>query len=71
MPTHTVDDITITVYRYGFRPGFYAEAKDASGRRVAFTGVFTGKGSRQKAIDAALASAKAGRAAANDIGCIG
>lgn len=67
-----IDGFTIHVYRYGFLiPGFYAEARDAEGNRRAFTGVFTGKGSKAKAVEAALYEAKTGQAHPQDIGCPG
>jgi hypothetical protein len=66
--THTTEDgITVTVHRWGFKPGFYAEAKDASGKRLAFTGVYRGKGSRQKCIDAALTEARGGKIASGNM----
>lgn len=65
------DGFTVTVYRYAFRGGYYAEATDASGKRLAFTGVFRGKQSRQRAIDAAVHQARTGRADAHDSGCPG
>lgn len=70
--TLTRDGLIITVYRYGFlRPGYYAEARDATGRRLAFTGVFRGRGSKQHAIDAALIEARTGQPAPGDRGCLG
>lgn len=60
------DGITVTVHRWGFGPGFYAEAKDASGKRLTFTGVYRGKGSKQKCIDAAIAQARGGRIASGN-----
>lgn len=71
MTLTTADGITVTVYRYGFRPGYYAEATDASGKRLAFTGVFRGTGARRKAIDAALTEARTGQPAPADTGCHG
>jgi hypothetical protein len=62
---------TIRVFRYGFRPGYYAEALDAAGNRLAFTGVFAGPGGKRRAIEAALAAAKTGHAAPGDRGCPG
>ncbi len=66
------DGYTVHVHRYGFlRPGFYAEALDAAGKRVAFTGVFAGKGSKERCIQAALTEAKTGAPAPGDRGCPG
>jgi hypothetical protein len=63
------DGVTVHIHRYGFlRPGFYAEAVDAAGKRLALTGVFAGKGSKKRAVDAALAEAKTGRPAPGDTG---
>lgn len=67
----TQDGITIEVYRYGFRGGYYAEALDAAGKRLAFTGVYRGKGSKRKAIEAALHQAKTGCSHPDDTGCPG
>ena len=67
-----IGGLAIQVYRYGFGPGFYAEALEtATGKRLAFTGVFRGKGSKQKAIDAAILEARTGRPAGQDTGCPG
>ncbi len=63
-----IDGIRITVDRAGFRPGFYAEARDADDKRLAFTGIYRGKGSRQKAIDAALHEARTGNHAPGNVG---
>jgi len=57
----TGDGLVITVYRVGFRKGYYAEATDLAGRRLAFTGAFRGRGSRQMAIDAATSRARQAR----------
>lgn len=65
------DGIMVRVYRYGFRPGYYAEARNATGERLAFTGVFAGRGGKQRAIEAALLEAKTGRPAPQDRGCVG
>jgi hypothetical protein len=65
------DGLTIIVYRYGFRPSFFAEARDATGKRLAFTGVFAGKGCKKRAIEAALYEAKTGRYHPQDRGCPG
>jgi hypothetical protein len=63
------DGLTVYVYRYGFlRPGFYAEARNTAGERVAFTGVFTGKGSKKKAVEAALSEARTGQPGPGDRG---
>ena len=62
--------LTITVYRYAFRGGYYAEARNASGQRVAFTGVYSGKGGMQRAIQSAVAQA-AGESPVTDRGCPG
>lgn len=67
--TITRDGYTVRVYRYGFlRPGFYAEATDATGNRAAFTEVFSGKGSKQRCIEAAFSEAKSGQPGAGDRG---
>jgi hypothetical protein len=64
------DGYTIRIHRYGFRPGYYCEAlKD--GRRTAFTGVFRGKGGKQRAIKAALYESRTGRPSPDDTGCPG
>ncbi len=65
------EDLTITVHRYGFQPGYYAEAKNASGIRLAFTGVYKGRGSRRRCIDAAVIEARTGQPAPDDRGCPG
>jgi len=66
------DGLTINVFRYGFlTPGFYAEARNCAGERVAFTGVYTGKGSKKRAIESALVQAKTGSPAPDDRSCPG
>jgi hypothetical protein len=66
------DGLTVLVHRYGFlRPGFYAEARNAAGERLSFTGVYTGKGSKRRAVEAALTMARTGQPAADDRGCPG
>ena len=66
------DGLVIRIYRFGFSPGFYAEAvsKD-DGRRLAFTGVYRGKGSKERCIKSAISQARTGEAAQDDIGCPG
>lgn len=71
MTEQSFGDITVRIYRYGFRPGYYAEARNAAGERLAYTGVFSGKGGKQKAIRAALEQAKTGRHSNQDCGCPG
>ncbi len=70
MTTHR-DGITVVVYRYSFRGGYYAEALASDGRRLAFTGVFRGRGGKERAVEAAFAQATTGQYAANDTGCPG
>ena len=74
MPHQTIerDGVTVHVHRYGFlRPGFYAEAVDTAGKRLAFTGVFVGPGSKARAVEAALTEARTGKPAPGDHGPMG
>lgn len=68
----THGNLLVTTYRYAFGAGWYAEARDAAtGERRAFTGVYRGRGGKDKAIASALHQARTGCAAPDDVGCIG
>lgn len=49
-----ISGMDVAVYRWGTTGGYYAEARDIDGKRLAFTSVYVGTGSRQRAIDAAI-----------------
>ena len=63
-----IDGIRITVYRAGIFSGFFAEAHDQNGKLLAVTSTYRGEGSRQRAIDAALAMVRTGKLDTGDLG---
>lgn len=66
------DGITVRTYRYGFRGGYYATASDTeSGEPLSVSGVYFGKGSKRKAIAAALHLAVTDQPYPTDTGCPG
>lgn len=58
--SRAVGGVAVKAYRVGFGGGFFAEAVDADGKRLAFTGAFYGRGAKGRAVAAAAERAKAG-----------
>lgn len=64
----------VRTHRYSFRGGYYATANaitDAGARPRVCTGVFFGKGGKDKAVAAALHEARTGTPHPHDRGCPG